>query len=80
MNSPSNRVFSGYKDIANYFGVSRRTLYRHIKSLPIARLGGKIVILESDLLKLIQVKTYKSLKKRISVRKTMLPPLTGKKD
>lgn len=79
MNPFSPKVLSGYKDIANYLGVSRRTLYRHIKSLPVSRLGNKIVILESDLIYWIQVKTRANLQKNISIRRTVRTSLNRKK-
>ncbi len=80
MNPFPPKVLSGYKDIANYLGVSIRNLYRHIKSLPVSRLGNKIVILESDLIYWIQVKTRANLRKSISVRRIIFPSLNRKKN
>jgi hypothetical protein len=80
MNTPTSKVLSGYKDIANYLGVSIRTLYRHIKFLPVSRLGGKIVILESDLVGWVEIKTLANLKKALLVRPTKLSPFKSKKD
>lgn len=50
MDRQMDRVLSGYKDIALFLGVSTKTIQRHLKSIPVSRLGTKIIILESDLI------------------------------
>lgn len=54
MEHQTNRVLSGYKDIANFLGVSTKTVQRHLKLIPVFRLGAKVMILESDLVKWIR--------------------------
>ena len=49
MNLQNRRVLSGYKDIAAFLGVSTKTVQRHLKSIPVSRIGKKIMILEADL-------------------------------
>jgi len=48
--SATTRVLTGYKEIASFLGVSTRTLQRHLKNIPVSRLGKKIIILESELI------------------------------
>ena len=54
MERQSHRVLSGYKDIAAFLGVSTKTVQRHLKSIPVSRIGKKIMILEADLARWIQ--------------------------
>ena len=54
MNEPAARVLSGYKEIASFLGVSTKTIQRHLKSIPVSRLGKKIMILEIDLMTWVQ--------------------------
>ena len=68
----SQRVLSGYKEIALYLGVSTKTIQRHLKSLPVSRFGSTIVILESDLVEWIQKKT-KTLAKQSRIRRLLGP-------
>jgi transcriptional antiterminator len=54
MNEPVARVLSGYKEIASFLGVSTKTIQRHLKSIPVSRLGKKIMILEIDSMTWVQ--------------------------
>ncbi len=54
MNPSTQRILSGHKEIASFLGVSTKTIQRHLKKLPVARLGAKIMILESDLVQWVQ--------------------------
>ena len=54
MESKAHRVLSGQKDIAAFLGVSVRTVQRYLSSIPVSRIGTKIMILESDLASWIQ--------------------------
>ncbi len=49
MNTSPVRVLSGFKEIALFLGLSTRTIFRHIDSIPVSRLGNKVMILESEL-------------------------------
>lgn len=60
------RVLSGYKDLAAFLGVSTKTIQRHLKSIPVSRLGKKVIILESDLIS--WVKSKSTVKKKIILR------------
>ena len=46
----NDESLTGYKEIASFLGVSTRTLQRHLKNIPVSRLGKKIIILESELI------------------------------
>ena len=50
MNAPAPKVLSGYKDIASFLGVSTKTIQRHLRTIPVSRLGKKIMIYETDLI------------------------------
>lgn len=54
MEAKSHRVLSGQKDIASFLGVSVRTVQRYLSSIPVSRIGTKVMILESDLASWIQ--------------------------
>ena len=54
MERQSHRVLSGYKDIAAFLGVSTKTVQRHLKSIPVSRIGKKIMVLEADLIRWVQ--------------------------
>ncbi len=54
MAASTNRVLSGQKDIASFLGVSVRTVQRYLNSIPVSRIGSKVMILESDLIDWIQ--------------------------
>lgn len=56
MEYQTTRVLSGYKDIASFLGVSTKTIQRHLKSIPVSRLGKKIIILESDLINWVKTR------------------------
>ena len=68
MNTSPVRVLSGFKEIASFLGLSTRTIFRHIDSIPVSRLGNKVMILESDLAGWVQGKSkqknQKSKKRR----------------
>jgi excisionase family DNA binding protein len=68
MNEPAAKVLSGYKEIAAFLGVSTRTIQRHLKTIPVTRLGGRILILENDLVSWVQGKITASrrLRSRLS--------------
>lgn len=68
MNEPVARVLSGYKEIACFLGVSVRTIQRHLRTIPVNRLGGKILILESDLVDWVQKKVKKDPSRRLRFR------------
>jgi len=68
MNEPVARVLSGYKEIACFLGVSVRTIQRHLKTIPVSRLGGKILILENDLVNWVQGKIKKDSSRRLRFR------------
>ena len=68
MNEPTAKVLSGYKDIASFLGVSTRTIQRHLKTIPVSRLGGKILILENDLVSWVQGKIKKDPSRRLRFR------------
>ncbi len=65
MTSTPSRVLSGYKDIASFLGVSTKTIQRHLKTIPVSRLGKKIIILESDLIDWVR-KTPQRFEKKAS--------------
>ncbi|MCP5468460.1 MAG: helix-turn-helix domain-containing protein, partial [Deltaproteobacteria bacterium] len=54
MTLKKTKVLSGYKDIANFLGVSTKTIQRNLKYIPVSRLGTKVMILESDLVEWIR--------------------------
>ncbi len=63
MNTSPVRVLSGFKEIASFLGLSTRTIFRHIDSIPVSRLGNKVMILESDLAGWVKGKTKKKKRK-----------------
>jgi len=63
MNTSPMRVLSGFKEIASFLGLSTRTIFRHIDSIPVSRLGNKVMILESDLACWVKGKTKKKKRK-----------------
>jgi excisionase family DNA binding protein len=68
MNEAAAKVLSGYKEIAAFLGVSTRTIQRHLKTIPVARLGGKILILENDLVSWVQGRIEKAPSRRLRSR------------
>ncbi len=58
MEHQTARVLSGYKDIASFLGVSTKTIQRHLKSIPVSRLGKKIMVLESDLVEWMKKRSH----------------------
>ena len=63
MDTPTPKLLSGYKEISSFLGVSLRSLRRHRKTIPLARFGKRMVILEADLVEWIK-KNYKMVFKR----------------
>lgn len=66
MNTSPVRVLSGFKEIASFLGLSTRTIFRHIDSIPVKRLGNKVIVLESELVEWILDRGQKKAKKRNS--------------
>jgi predicted DNA-binding transcriptional regulator AlpA len=64
MNTSQMRVLSGFKEIASFLGLSTRTIFRHIDSIPVSRLGNKVMILESELVEWILNRSQKKAKKK----------------
>ncbi len=64
MKLQTSRVLSGYKDIASFLGVSTKTIQRHLKSIPVSRLGNKVMVLESDLVEWMKKRSRKKLPRR----------------
>ncbi len=64
MNTSPVRVLSGFKEIASFLGLSTRTIFRHIDSIPVSRLGNKVIILESELVEWILDRAQKKGKKK----------------
>lgn len=68
MNTSQMRVLSGFKEIASFLGLSTRTIFRHIDSIPVSRLGNKVMILESDLAGWVQGKSKQKRKNAMALK------------
>ncbi len=68
MNTSPMRVLSGFKEIASFLGLSTRTIFRHIDSIPVSRLGNKVMILESDLAGWVQGKSKQKRKNAMALK------------
>ena len=56
------KVLTGYKEIASFLNISTRTLQRHLKYLPVSRLGRRLIILESELIQWVKTKAQNEFK------------------
>lgn len=64
-NMTNDRVLSGHKDIAQFLGVSTKTIQRYLKFIPGRRIGTKIVTLESIVLEWIKGSSRISLNSKL---------------